>query len=174
MLPSSWSCCVITTVTPELAVQVVFKIVPLEGSLAVNGETQKRSEEILAEVVIALTLSRLRDPTSMPPFVLCCVTLCAMLCVMLCHALRHSSHRAAHDYVLIKQDQNECGHTLCHVGSCYVQCFVSYVMPCFVSCCVSCCALLCFKHYVMLCVMLCRAACHAWLFSRKCSDSLRI
>ena len=79
--------------------QVVFKIVPLEGSLPVNGETQKRSGEILAEVVIALTLSRLRDSTSMPPFVLCCVTLCAMLCVMLCHALRHPSHRAAHDYV---------------------------------------------------------------------------
>lgn len=41
--------------------QVVFKIVPLEGSLLVNGEVQKRSEEILAEVAIALTLSRLRD-----------------------------------------------------------------------------------------------------------------
>lgn len=41
--------------------QVVFKIVPLEGALLVNGEVQKRSEEILAEVAIALTLSRLRD-----------------------------------------------------------------------------------------------------------------
>lgn len=48
--------------------QAVFKIVPLEGSLLVNGETQKRSEEILAEVAIALTLSRLRDPTSAQPF----------------------------------------------------------------------------------------------------------
>ena len=37
---------------------------PLEGSLLVNGETQKRSEEILAEVAIALTLSKLRDPIS--------------------------------------------------------------------------------------------------------------
>ena len=36
---------------------------PLEGSLLVNGEVQKRSEEILAEVAIALTLSRLRDQT---------------------------------------------------------------------------------------------------------------
>ena len=45
------------------AVQVVFKIVPLEGSLLVNGEVQKRSQEILAEVAIALTLSRLRDHT---------------------------------------------------------------------------------------------------------------
>ncbi len=44
--------------------QVVFKIVPLEGDLLVNGETQKRSEEILAEVAIALTLSRLRESTS--------------------------------------------------------------------------------------------------------------
>ncbi len=49
--------------------QVVFKIVPLEGSLLVNGETQKRSEEILAEVAIALTLSRLRDSISKPCFV---------------------------------------------------------------------------------------------------------
>ncbi|KAL0034660.1 hypothetical protein WJX77_001494 [Trebouxia sp. C0004] len=46
--------------------QVVFKIVPLEGDLQVNGETQKRSEEILAEVAIALTLSRLRESTSGP------------------------------------------------------------------------------------------------------------
>ena len=45
------------------AEQAVFKIVPLEGSLLVNGEVQKRSEEILAEVAIALTLSRLREPT---------------------------------------------------------------------------------------------------------------
>ena len=44
--------------------QVVFKIVPLEGDLLVNGETQKCSEEILAEVAIALTLSRLRESTS--------------------------------------------------------------------------------------------------------------
>lgn len=43
--------------------QAVFKIVPLEGSLLVNGEVQKRSEEILAEVAIALTLSRLRETT---------------------------------------------------------------------------------------------------------------
>lgn len=43
--------------------QAVFKIVPLEGSLLVNGEVQKRSEEILAEVAIALTLSRLREPS---------------------------------------------------------------------------------------------------------------
>ncbi len=46
---------------------MVFKIVPLEGDLLVNGETQKRSEEILAEVAIALTLSRLRDSTSESP-----------------------------------------------------------------------------------------------------------
>lgn len=43
--------------------QAVFKIVPLEGSLLVNGEVQKRAEEILAEVAIALTLSRLREPS---------------------------------------------------------------------------------------------------------------
>ena len=47
--------------------QVVFKIVPLEGDLLVNGEIQKRSEEILAEVAIALTLSRLRHSTSESP-----------------------------------------------------------------------------------------------------------
>lgn len=49
---------------PVFPLQVVFKIVPLEGDLLVNGETQKRSEEILAEVAIALTLSRLRESTS--------------------------------------------------------------------------------------------------------------
>lgn len=46
--------------------QAVFKIVPLEGSLLVNGEVQKRAEEILAEVAIALTLSRLREPSGDP------------------------------------------------------------------------------------------------------------
>ena len=60
--------------SPQLApdlhkcwLQFVFKIVPLEGSLLVNGETQKRSEEILAEVAIALTLSRLREPNGRQP-----------------------------------------------------------------------------------------------------------
>ena len=51
--------------------QVVFKIVPLEGALLVNGEVQKRSQEILAEVAIALTLSRLRDPTGLISDVAC-------------------------------------------------------------------------------------------------------
>lgn len=40
--------------------KVVFKIVPMDGSLLVNGEVQKRSEEIYAEVSVALTLSELR------------------------------------------------------------------------------------------------------------------
>lgn len=39
---------------------VVFKIVPMEGDLLVNGEHQKRASNILAEVVVALTLSELR------------------------------------------------------------------------------------------------------------------
>lgn len=52
---------------PLFPLQLVFKIVPLEGDLPVNGETQKRSEEILAEVAIALTLSRLRNTTSESP-----------------------------------------------------------------------------------------------------------
>lgn len=56
-----------TAGSPCLPLQLVFKIVPLEGDLLVNGETQKRSEEILAEVAIALTLSRLREPTSESP-----------------------------------------------------------------------------------------------------------
>ncbi|KAA6426763.1 MAG: Serine threonine- kinase haspin [Trebouxia sp. A1-2] len=68
------SCCAVvvginvmtTAGSPCLPLQLVFKIVPLEGDLLVNGETQKRSEEILAEVAIALTLSRLREPTSGP------------------------------------------------------------------------------------------------------------
>ena len=55
------------------AEQAVFKIVPLEGSLLVNGEVQKRSEEILAEVAIALTLSRLREPTGDLQFMPLCV-----------------------------------------------------------------------------------------------------
>ena len=40
---------------------VVLKIVPMEGSVLVNGEPQKRAEEILAEVAITLTLSGLRS-----------------------------------------------------------------------------------------------------------------
>jgi len=42
---------------------VVFKIVPLDGELLVNGEVQKRASDIVAEVDIAIQLSRLRgDP----------------------------------------------------------------------------------------------------------------
>ena len=45
---------------------VVFKIVPLEGDLIVNGEPQKRSEDIAAEAAIASTLSGLRSNPGKP------------------------------------------------------------------------------------------------------------
>ncbi|XP_075520586.1 serine/threonine-protein kinase haspin homolog isoform X1 [Primulina tabacum] len=38
----------------------VCKIVPFDGNLRVNGEIQKRSEELLEEVVLSCTLNRLR------------------------------------------------------------------------------------------------------------------
>lgn len=40
---------------------IVFKIVPMEGKTLVNGEQQKKADEILAEVAITLTLSGLRN-----------------------------------------------------------------------------------------------------------------
>lgn len=40
---------------------MVFKIVPLEGDHLVNGEPQKRSEEIIAEASISSALSGLRQ-----------------------------------------------------------------------------------------------------------------
>ena len=43
---------------------LVLKIVPMEGRLLVNGEAQKRAEEILAEVAITLTLSGLRQSSN--------------------------------------------------------------------------------------------------------------
>lgn len=46
---------------------VVLKIVPMEGTVLVNGEPQKRAEEILAEVAITLTLSGLREDTASGP-----------------------------------------------------------------------------------------------------------
>lgn len=45
---------------------MVFKIVPLDGDMIVNGETQKRSEDIIAEAAIATTLSHLRDLPGQP------------------------------------------------------------------------------------------------------------
>ena len=44
---------------PFPGADTVFKIVPMEGTLLVNGEPQKSAAEILAEVAIALTLSQL-------------------------------------------------------------------------------------------------------------------
>ncbi len=44
----------------------VFKIVPMAGSILVNGEPQKRAEEILAEVSVTLTLSRLNGSAAAP------------------------------------------------------------------------------------------------------------
>ncbi|KAI4330477.1 hypothetical protein MLD38_028764 [Melastoma candidum] len=38
----------------------VCKIVPIDGELQVNGEVQKKSEELLEEVVLSLTLNKLR------------------------------------------------------------------------------------------------------------------
>uniref|UniRef100_A0A5B6ZRV7 non-specific serine/threonine protein kinase n=1 Tax=Davidia involucrata TaxID=16924 RepID=A0A5B6ZRV7_DAVIN len=43
-----------------LAGRTVCKIVPFGGDLRVNGEVQKRSEELLEEVVLSRTLNRLR------------------------------------------------------------------------------------------------------------------
>lgn len=40
---------------------VVLKIIPIEGSIEVNGEPQKKFDEILSEIVIAMELSSLRD-----------------------------------------------------------------------------------------------------------------
>jgi len=39
---------------------VVIKIVPFDGETPVNGEIQKRSAEITAEIAVSLTLSQLR------------------------------------------------------------------------------------------------------------------
>ena len=45
---------------------VVLKIVPMEGAVLVNGEPQKRADEILAEVSVTLTLSRLNGAAVAP------------------------------------------------------------------------------------------------------------
>lgn len=39
---------------------VVLKIIPIEGPIDVNGEPQKKYDEILSEIVIAMELSNLR------------------------------------------------------------------------------------------------------------------
>ena len=51
---------------------VVLKIVPMDGATLVNGETQKRAEEIFAEVSVALTLNQLRSPIGQFPYVSIC------------------------------------------------------------------------------------------------------
>lgn len=53
---------------------VVLKIVPMEGSCLVNGEPQKRADEILAEVSVTLTLSGLNGAAAAPGEVLDNVT----------------------------------------------------------------------------------------------------
>jgi serine/threonine-protein kinase haspin len=40
---------------------IVLKIIPIEGELLVNGEPQKRFDEILQEIVISMELSSLRN-----------------------------------------------------------------------------------------------------------------
>jgi serine/threonine-protein kinase haspin len=40
---------------------IVLKIIPIEGDLQVNGEPQKRFDEILQEIVISMELSALRN-----------------------------------------------------------------------------------------------------------------
>lgn len=42
-------------------VPIVLKIIPIEGELLVNGESQKRFDEILSEIVISMELSALRN-----------------------------------------------------------------------------------------------------------------
>jgi hypothetical protein len=55
---------------------VVLKIVPMEGSCLVNGEPQKRADEILAEVSVTLTLSRLNGAAAAPGALCVCVCGC--------------------------------------------------------------------------------------------------
>lgn len=40
---------------------VVFKIIPIEGAIEVNGEPQKTFNEVLSEIIISLKLSSLRN-----------------------------------------------------------------------------------------------------------------
>lgn len=46
---------------PENEVPIVLKIIPIEGSLLVNGGQQKRFDEILSEIVISMELTALRN-----------------------------------------------------------------------------------------------------------------
>ncbi|KAL0904410.1 hypothetical protein M5K25_026514 [Dendrobium thyrsiflorum] len=41
--------------------ETVCKVVPIDGDLVVNGEVQKKSEEVLEEVLLSLTLNSLRE-----------------------------------------------------------------------------------------------------------------
>ena len=45
---------------PTTQQPVVLKIIPIEGDLLINGESQKRFDEILQEVVISMELSGMR------------------------------------------------------------------------------------------------------------------
>lgn len=47
--------------TSDDNVPIVLKIIPIEGDLLVNGEQQKRFDEILTEVLISMELSGLRN-----------------------------------------------------------------------------------------------------------------
>uniref|UniRef100_A0A182T8X3 non-specific serine/threonine protein kinase n=1 Tax=Anopheles maculatus TaxID=74869 RepID=A0A182T8X3_9DIPT len=47
--------------TKSSGVQSVLKLIPIEGSLLINGEKQKTYEEILSEVIISAELSSLRQ-----------------------------------------------------------------------------------------------------------------
>lgn len=40
---------------------IVLKIIPIEGKTLVNGEVQKKYDEILSEIVIAMELSNLKN-----------------------------------------------------------------------------------------------------------------
>lgn len=43
---------------------IVFKIVPMEGTTLINGEAQKKAEEVLGEAAVTLELSKLRSSSS--------------------------------------------------------------------------------------------------------------
>lgn len=47
--------------SPETHQPIVLKIIPIEGDFPVNGEPQKRFDEILQEIVISMELSDLRN-----------------------------------------------------------------------------------------------------------------
>ncbi len=116
----------------------MFKVIPIEGPVPMNGAPQKRAEEVVPEAIVALELTRLRQDRDTYGE---CVCVCVCLCVC-----------AASVYLLLRS-------AVTRGAQADRDTYGEYTCVCWLSACV--CVWVCLCVCVCVCVSVCVSLCVA-------------